>query len=280
MKGRGKMVDYNDLSNKARNIRKNIIKMIYNAQSGHAGGSLSCVEILTALYFARMNINPQNPSKVDRDRFVMSKGHSSPAIYATLVEKGYLLEEELEGFRKFKQALQGSPDMLRVSGIDISTGSLGQGLSAACGMALASKIDNIDYNVYALLGDGELQEGMIWEAAMFASQYKLDNLMAIVDVNGLQIDGRTDDVMSLGAISKKFESFGWYVLEIDGHNFDQIFGVFNIFDKIETKPILVLANTIKGKGISFMEDQCQWHSKVPNTEEYMKAMEELDRRVD
>ncbi|WAW15082.1 transketolase [Peptostreptococcus equinus] len=273
------MVDYNDLSKKAKNIRKNVIKMIYNAQSGHVGGSLSCIEILTALYFGRMNIDPQNPNKENRDRFVMSKGHSSPAIYATLVEKCYLLEEELEGFRQFNQALQGSPDMLRISGIDMSTGSLGQGLSAACGMALAAKMDNLDYSVYTLLGDGELQEGMIWEAAMFASQYNLDNLMAIVDMNGLQIDGSTDEVMSLGSISKKFESFGWYVLEIDGHDFDQIFGVFNIFDKIETQPILVLANTIKGKGVSFMENQCSWHSKVPNTEEYAQAIEELDRRT-
>lgn len=269
------MIDYNDLSERAKRIRRNIVKMIYKAQSGHLGGSLSCVDILTALYFGRMNVDPEDPKKYDRDRFVMCKGHSSPAIYATLADRGYLLEEELYGFRQINEDLQGSPDMLRVNGIDMSTGSLGQGLSAACGMALASKLDDIDYNVYALLGDGELQEGMVWEAAMFANQYKLDNLLAIVDMNGLQIDGTTDEVMSLGSIAKKFTSFGWYVLEIDGHDFDQIFGAFNTFEKISSKPILVIANTIKGKGVSFMENACEWHSNVPNEAEYKLAMEEL-----
>lgn len=269
------MVDYNNLSERAKDIRRNVIKMIYNAGSGHPGGSLSCVDILTALYFGKMNIDPEYPDKVDRDRFVMSKGHSSPAIYATLYEKGYLNENDINGFRKIYGNLQGSPDMLRVKGIDMSTGSLGQGLSAGCGMALASKMDDLNYNVYALLGDGELQEGMVWEAAMFASQYNLDNLMAIVDMNGLQIDGKTDDVMSLGSITKKFTAFGWYVVEIDGHDFDQIFGAFNIFEKVTEKPMLVIANTVKGKGVSFMEDQCKWHSQVISESDYRKAMEEL-----
>lgn len=269
------MIDYNSLSEKAKNIRRNVIKMIYNAGSGHPGGSLSCVDIITALYFGRMNIDPEEVNKIDRDRFVMSKGHSSPAIYAALHERGYLIEEEIDGFRKMNSSLQGSPDMLRVSGIDMSTGSLGQGLSAGCGMALASKMDELNYNVYVLLGDGELQEGMIWEAAMFAKQYQLDNLMAIVDMNGLQIDGSTDEVMSLGSITKKFTSFGWYVIEIDGHDFDQIFGAFNIFDKVNSKPVLVIANTIKGKGVSFMEDECKWHSQKITDNDYKNAMEEL-----
>lgn len=269
------MIDYGDLYSKTKKIRKNIIKMVYNASSGHIGGALSCVDILAALYFERMNIDPQNPNKFDRDRFIFSKGHSSPAIYATLYEKGFLLEEEMDGFRKFGESLQGSPDMLKVSGIDMSTGSLGQGLSIGCGMALSSKIDEIDNNVYVLLGDGELQEGMVWESVMFANQYKLDNLMAIVDVNGLQIDGSTDEVMSLGSITKKFESFGWYVIEIDGHDFDQIFGAFNIYDKVDSKPVLVVANTIKGRGVSFMENNVNWHSKIPDKEEYKMALEEL-----
>lgn len=269
------MVDYNNLSERARNIRRNVIKMIYHAGSGHPGGSLSCVDILVALYFGKMNINPDIPEMKERDRFVMSKGHSSPAIYATLCERGYLTDEDLEGFREINHSLQGSPDMTRVSGIDMSTGSLGQGLSAGCGMALASKMDDLNYNAYVLLGDGELQEGMIWEAAMFASQYKLDNLMAIVDMNGLQIDGKTDEVMSLGSISKKFTAFGWYVVEIDGHDFDQIFGAFNVFEKVTTKPMLVIAKTVKGKGVSFMEDECKWHNQIINDEDYKKAMEEL-----
>ncbi len=269
------MVNYENLSERAKNIRRNIIRMIYNAGSGHPGGSLSCADILTALYFGKMNIDPEIPDMKERDRFVMSKGHSSPAIYATLFERGYLKEDDLKGFRSINRSLQASPDMIRVKGIDMSTGSLGQGLSAGCGMALASKMDDLDYNVYVLLGDGELQEGMIWEAAMFASQYKLDNLMAIVDLNGLQIDGKTDEVMSLGSISKKFTAFGWYVVEIDGHDFDQIFGAFNIFEKVTSKPMLVIANTVKGKGVSFMEDECKWHSQVIGYEEYKKAMEEL-----
>ncbi|MBC2575288.1 transketolase [Peptostreptococcus canis] len=269
------MIDYEHLSLKAKNIRRSVIEMIYNAKSGHPGGALSCVDIITALYFGRMNIDTEDPMKKDRDRFVMSKGHSSPAIYGALYERGFLIEEELASFRKFNGTLQGSPDMLRVNGIDISTGSLGMGLSAACGMALASKIENVNYNVYALLGDGELQEGMVWEAAMFANQYKLDNLMAIIDMNGLQINGSTDDVMSLGSITKKFTSFGWYVIEIDGHDFDQIFGAFNIFDKVDSKPVLVIANTIKGKGVSFMENKCEWHSNIINKEDYKIAMDEL-----
>lgn len=269
------MVDYDKLSKRAKRIRKHVIEMIYNSGSGHPGGSLSCVDILTALYFKRINVDIDDPQKKDRDRFVMSKGHSSPAIYSTLFEKGFLLEEELSGFRKVGGSLQGNPDMLQVNGIDMTTGSLGMGLSAACGMALASKIDNLDYNVYVLLGDGELQEGMIWEAAMFANQYNLDNLMAIVDMNGLQIDGTTDDVMSLGSITKKFTSFGWYVLEIDGHDFDQILGAFSIFDKVNSKPVLVIANTIKGKGVSFMENSCEWHSRRISKEEYKLAIDEL-----
>src|SRR3712207_4213921 len=187
------MIDYDELSDRAKSIRRKVIDMIYIAQSGHPGGSLSCVDIITALYFGRMNINPQEPSRQDRDRFVMSKRHSAPDIYAALCEKGYLMEEELKGYRQYGSILQGSPDMIKVSGIDMTTGSLGQGLSTACGMALASKIEDTGYNVYTLLGDGELQEGMVWEAAMFAKQYKLDNLMAFVDLNGLQIDGSTED---------------------------------------------------------------------------------------
>lgn len=264
-----------DFSNLVKNIRIDIIKMITEAKSGHPGGSLSIVDILTTLYFDEMKIDPINPKWEERDRFVLSKGHAAPALYAVLAHKGYFSKDILKQLRKCGSILQGHPDMKRTPGIDMSTGSLGQGLSAACGMALASKMDDLNYNVFALLGDGELQEGMIWEAAMFASQYKLDNLMAIVDMNGLQIDGKTDEVMSLGSISKKFTAFGWYVVEIDGHDFDQIFGAFNIFEKVTTKPMLVIANTVKGKGVSFMEDECKWHSQVIAEEDYHKAMEEL-----
>ncbi len=265
----------NDLQNKARNIRRNIVEMVYNASSGHPGGSLSVTDLLTTLYFSELRVDTNNPKKEDRDRLVLSKGHCSPALYSSLAEKGFFPKEDLKNFRKIDSYLQGHPDMKKISGVDMTSGSLGQGLSVANGMALAGKLDKKDYRVYCILGDGEIEEGQIWEAAMTSSHYKLDNLCVIVDNNNLQIDGKISDVMSPYPIDKKFESFGFKVVVIDGHNFDQILNAFEIAKKTKEIPTAIIAKTIKGKGISYMENQAGWHGKAPNEEEYNKALEEL-----
>lgn len=269
------MRDHKGLNEIARIIRRDIVSMIHRAKSGHPGGSLSVVEILTALYFDEMNVDSSNPKMEDRDRFVLSKGHAAPALYATLAEKGYFDKEELNGLRKIGRMLQGHPDMKGMPGVEISTGSLGQGFSVACGMAMASKLDNAPWNVYTLLGDGEVQEGIVWEAAMSAAHYKLDNLIAFLDNNGLQIDGDIESVMSLGSIVDKFKAFGWNVIEIDGHDFDQIFAALDIAKSTVKKPTMIVAKTIKGKGISFMENQAGWHGTAPSDEELEKALLEL-----
>lgn len=269
------MRDHKGLNEITRSIRKDIVSMIHAAKSGHPGGSLSAVEILTALYFDEMNIDPSNPKMEDRDRFVLSKGHAAPVLYATLANKGYFDKEELNGLRKMGRMLQGHPDMKGTPGVEMSTGSLGQGFSVACGMAMASKLDNAPWRVYALLGDGECQEGIIWEAAMSAAHYKLDNMVAFLDYNGLQIDGNTDDVMSLGSIVDKFKSFGWNVIEIDGHDFDQIFAALDMAKSTVEKPTMIVAKTIKGKGVSFMENQAGWHGNAPSDEHLSIALEEL-----
>jgi len=269
------MRDHKGLNEITRSIRKDIVSMIHAAKSGHPGGSLSAVEILTALYFDEMNIDPSNPKMEDRDRFVLSKGHAAPVLYATLANKGYFDKEELNGLRKMGRMLQGHPDMKGIPGVEMSTGSLGQGFSVACGMAMASKLDNAPWRVYALLGDGECQEGIVWEAAMSAAHYKLDNMTAFLDYNGLQIDGNTDDVMSLGSIVDKFKSFGWNVIEIDGHDFDQIFAALDMAKSTVDKPTMIVAKTIKGKGVSFMENQAGWHGNAPSDEHLKIALGEL-----
>jgi len=269
------MRDHKGLNEITRSIREDIVSMIHAAKSGHPGGSLSAVEILTALYFDEMNIDPSNPKMEDRDRFVLSKGHAAPVLYATLANKGYFDKEELNGLRKMGRMLQGHPDMKGTPGVEMSTGSLGQGFSVACGMAMASKLDNAPWRVYALLGDGECQEGIVWEAAMSAAHYKLDNMTAFLDYNGLQIDGNTDDVMSLGSIVDKFKSFGWNVIEIDGHDFDQIFAALDMAKSTVDKPTMIVAKTIKGKGVSFMENQAGWHGNAPSDEHLKIALGEL-----
>ena len=259
----------------AKNIRRNIIKMIHNSQSGHPGGSLSIVEILTYLYFERMNIKPENPLFEDRDRLVLSKGHCAPALYAVLSERGFFPENDLMGFRKIDGHLEGHPDMKKVPGIDMSSGSLGQGMSVANGIAIAGKLDKKDYKVYCILGDGEIEEGEVWEAFMTASHYKLNNVCAIVDRNGLQIDGKTKDVMNTEPLEDKMRAFGFHVITINGNNFEEIEKAFNEADMVKDKPTAIIANTIKGKGVSFMENEIGWHGKAPSKEEYDKAMEEL-----
>lgn len=269
------MLDSSKLQEKAKNIRKNIVEMVYQASSGHPGGSLSVTDILTALYFSELRIN--NVSDENRDRMVLSKGHCSPALYATLAEKGFIPVEDLKSFRKTTSYLQGHPDMKKIAGVDMTSGSLGQGLSVANGMALAGKLDNKDYRVYVIMGDGEIEEGQVWEAAMSSSHYKLDNLCVIVDNNNLQIDGKISEVMSPYPIDKKFESFGFKTLVIDGHNFDEILNAFEIAKQTKGMPTAIIAKTIKGKGVSYMENQAGWHGKAPNEEEYKIAMEELTK---
>lgn len=261
-----------NLEEKAKNIRKNIVEMVYQASSGHPGGSLSIVDVLTILYFSEINIDTE---KENRDRVVLSKGHCSPALYATLAEKGIIPKEDLKGFRKLDSYLQGHPDMNKVPGVDMTSGSLGQGLSVSNGMALAAKLDNRDYRIYTILGDGEIQEGQIWEAAMSSSHYKLDNLCVIVDNNNLQIDGEVSNVMNPYPIDKKFESFGFNVINIDGHNFNEIKDAFEKAKEVKGKPTAIIAKTIKGKGVSFMENKAEWHGKAPNEENYNQAMNEL-----
>ena len=263
------------LANIANDIRIGIIEQVYNASSGHPGGSLSCADILAVLYFNQMNIDSENPNAKGRDRFVLSKGHCAPALYATLARKGYFDKELLKGFRKVESNLQGHPDMKKVPGVDMSTGSLGQGLSAAVGMAIGSKMEHEGYRVYCLLGDGELEEGQVWEAAMSASKNKLDNLCAIVDYNTLQIDGNVEEVAGLIDIKEKFESFGFNVIEVNGHDIEALIHAFNSAKHQKDMPSVIIAHTIKGKGVSFMEGKAEWHGKAPNQEQYEEAINEL-----
>lgn len=270
-----KITDINELKEISKSIRRNIIEEVYTASSGHPGGALSIADILTVLYFNQMNINPEKPDDENRDRFVLSKGHASAALYAVLAEKGYFPKEDLKTFRKIDSYLQGHPDMKHIPGVDMTTGSLGQGLSAANGMAMISKLDKKGIRVYCLVGDGEIEEGQIWEAAMTSSKYKLDNLCLIVDNNNLQIDGTIDEVMSSYPIDEKFKSFGFNVINIDGHDYEQIINAFESAKTCKGKPTVIIAKTTKGKGVSFMENQVDWHGKAPKEEQYIKAMEEL-----
>lgn len=264
-----------ELEISARHIRQHILQMVYQANSGHLGGSLSAADVLTYLYFEEMTLAQETIKGIKRDRFVLSKGHASPLLYAVLAEKGFLAKAELTGFRKLHSPLQGHPNKLYVDGVDMSTGSLGQGISAAAGMALANQIDEVPYRIYTLLGDGECEEGEVWEAAMFAAHYKLDNLCAIVDFNGLQIDGAIRDVMNPMPIDEKFKAFGWHVVLIDGHDFQQIAHAFQEARQTKGKPTMILAHTIKGKGVPFMENQASWHGSVPNKAQYLEGMQAL-----
>lgn len=256
-------------------VRIGTIIGVYNAKSGHPGGSLSAADLFTYLYFHEMQIDPKNPQMPDRDRFVLSKGHGCPALYATLAERGFFPREELESLRHIGALLQGHPDMKLTPGIDMSSGSLGQGVSAACGIALAGKMDHKTYRVYTMLGDGELEEGQVWEAAMFASHHNLDNLCAIVDYNGLQIDGKVEEVAGLSPLDQKFEAFGFDVQWIDGHDFDAMEQAFAHARSVKGKPSCIIAKTTKGKGVSYMENAVGWHGKAPNTAEYEQALTEL-----
>ena len=264
----------------AAKSRMGAILGTYHAKSGHPGGSLSAADIFTYLYFKEMNVKPEQPDWEDRDRFVLSKGHCCPSLYATLALKGYFDWNELTVFRHVGAMLQGHPDMKDTPGIDMSTGSLGQGISAACGMALAAKLDNKDYRTYTVLGDGEVEEGQVWEAAMFASHNKLDNLVVIVDQNGLQIDGTVEEVAGIEPLDKKFESFGFEVIKIDGHDFEQIASALDKAKTVKGKPTAILAKTIKGKGVSFMENQVGWHGTAPNKEQFEQATAELQAEID
>ena len=267
-----------DLKKKANNIRKGIIEEVHAAASGHPGGSLSSADILTYLYFEEMkNIDPANPKNPDRDRFVLSKGHAAPVLYAALAEKGFIPKEELITLRKIGSRLQGHPDMNLVPGVDMSTGSLGQGLSTAVGMAFAAKLDNKDYRVYSLVGDGEIQEGQIWEACMFAGYRKLDNLVVILDNNGLQIDGEIKKVCSPYPLDEKFLSFNFHVIHADAHDFESLKAAFDEAKETKGMPTAIIAKSVKGKGVSFMENEAGWHGKGPNDEEYKAAMEDLER---
>ncbi|CDC09230.1 transketolase thiamine diphosphate binding domain protein [Clostridium sp. CAG:413] len=261
---------------RACKARMGIIEGVFNAKSGHPGGSLSCVDILTYLYFDHMNIDPQDPKNEDRDRFVLSKGHAAPALYSVLALRGFFPVEELKTLRKSDSMLQGHPSVKYTPGVDMCTGSLGQGISAACGMALGAKLAGKDFRVFTVLGDGEIQEGQVWEAAMYASAKGLDNLVAVVDNNGLQIDGKIAEVNSPYPIAEKFKSFGWNVLEISAHSFDEIDAAFNAAAEFKGKPSVIVASSVKGKGVSFMEDQVGWHGTAPNAEQYEQAMSELN----
>ena len=263
----------------AAKLRKNVLLQVYSAKSGHPGGSLSIADILSYLYNVEMKIDPKNPNDPDRDRFVLSKGHAAPGIYAALALKGYFDSEELKLFRNIKGILQGHPDKKGVPGIDMSSGSLGQGISAACGMAIAAKKTGKSYRVYAIIGDGEIEEGQVWEAAMFAAHYKLDNLMVFLDLNGLQIDGKTDDVMSSAPADEKFKAFGWNVINIDGHSFEDIEKATKLARETKGKPTIAVCHTIKGKGVSYMENQASWHGAAPNDEQYAQGIAELDAAI-
>ena len=264
-----------ELQKKANEVRKGIVTAVHAAKAGHPGGSLSAADIFTYLYFEELNIDPKDPKKADRDRFVLSKGHTAPGLYSALALRGYFPVEDLKTLRHLGSYLQGHPDMKHIPGVDMSSGSLGQGISAACGMALAAKLGGKDYRVYTLLGDGEIQEGQVWEAAMFAGFRKLDNLVVIVDNNNLQIDGAVDEVCSPYPIDKKFESFNFHVIDIDGNDFDEIAKAFAEARATKGQPTAIIAHTVKGKGVSYMENVGDWHGKAPNDEQYEIAMEEL-----
>lgn len=273
-----KVTDIKSLEDIAKKVRINIIEEVYGAKSGHPGSSLSCVEILTVLYFNQMNIDPENSKMETRDKLVLSKGHASPALYSVLAQRGYFSIDELKEFRKLGSRLQGHPDVKKTPGVDMSSGSLGQGLSAACGMAIASKLENNNNRIYCILGDGEIEEGQIWEAAMTASHYKLDNLCVIIDNNNLQIDGKIEDVINPYPIDEKFKSFGFEVLNVNGHSVEELIDAFEKAKNIKNKPTVIIAKTIKGKGVSFMEDKAEWHGKAPSEEEYNQAIEELEEK--
>ena len=266
-----------ELMKTANEVRKGIVTAVHSAKAGHPGGSLSAADIFTYLYFEEMNIDPKEPKKADRDRFVLSKGHTAPGLYSVLAQRGYFPVEDLKTLRHTGSYLQGHPDMKHIPGVDMSSGSLGQGISAAVGMAIAGKLDNADYRVYTLLGDGEIQEGQVWEAAMLAAHKKLDNLVVIVDNNNLQIDGAIDEVNSPYPIDKKFEAFNFHVINIDGNDFDQIDAAFKEAKTVKGCPTAIIAKTIKGKDVSFMENQAGWHGKAPNDEEYTVAMADLEK---
>lgn len=266
-----------ELQRAANEVRKGIITAVHGAKAGHPGGSLSAADIFTYLYFEEMNIDPKDPKKADRDRFVLSKGHTAPGLYSALANRGYFPVEDLKTLRHLGSYLQGHPCMQETPGVDMSSGSLGQGISAAVGMALAAKMDGKDYRTYTLLGDGEIQEGQVWEAAMFAGHRKLDNLVVIVDNNGLQIDGKIDDVCSPYPIDKKFEAFNFHVINIDGNDFDQIDAAFKEAKATTGMPTAIVCKTVKGKGVSFMENNAGWHGKAPNDEEYETAMADLEK---
>ena len=268
-----------ELQKIACKVRIWTIEGVFNAKSGHPGGSLSAADMITYLYFKEMNVNPKAPNDPDRDRFVLSKGHCCPALYAALALKGYFSTDEIKILRHIGAMLQGHPDMKNTPGVDMSSGSLGQGVSAACGMALAGKLDKKDYRVYAMLGDGECEEGQVWEAAMFASHMKLDNLCLIVDFNGLQIDGHVNDVAGLEPLDKKFEGFGFEVIKIDGNDFNEIEAALEKAKAVKGKPTVIIANTVKGKGVSYMENQVGWHGKAPNADEYKIAIDELNAQL-
>ena len=273
------MLSNTQLELTAYKIRKHAVTAVYSASSGHPGGSLSIADILSVLYFDEMNVDPKNPQNPERDRFVLSKGHCAPALYGTLAERGFFPTEDVKTFRKTGSYLQGHPDMKGVPGVDMSTGSLGQGICAANGMALAAKLDGKDYRVYTVLGDGELEEGQVWEAAMFAAHYKLDNLTAFVDFNGLQIDGDITAVMNPTPIDKKFEAFGWNVIVIDAHNIEEIKNAIATAKQVKGKPTMVMAKSIKGKGVSYMENNAAWHGNAPNDEQFNRAIDELDAKI-
>ena len=260
----------------ANKVRKHALTGVYNAQAGHPGGSLSISDLLALLYFEVMNVDPKNPDMADRDRLVLSKGHTAPALYGTLAERGFFPVEDVATLRKIDSYLQGHPDMKNIPGVDMSTGSLGQGVSVAGGMALSAKLDKKDYRVYAILGDGELEEGQVWEQAMFAPHYKLDNLTIFVDFNGLQIDGDITKVMNPTPIDKKFEAFGWNVIVCDAHNFDELLDAINKAKACKGKPTAVIMKSVKGKNVSFMENNAAWHGSAPNEEQYNQAIAELD----
>ena len=270
-----KITDIKQLQEKAKEVRKGIIEAVYSNKSGHPGGSLSIADIMTVLYFNQMNIDEKNPKWEDRDRLVLSKGHCSPALYSCLANRGFFDVEKLKTFRNINSNLQGHPDMNKVPGVDISSGSLGQGLSCANGMAIAGKMDNKNYRVYCILGDGEIEEGQVWEAAMASNKYKLDNLCVIVDNNNLQIDGTIEEVMSSYPIDEKFKSFGFQVINIDGHNIQEIIDAFDVAKNVKDKPTCIIAKTIKGKGVSYMENDVKWHGIAPNEEQYQLAMKDL-----
>ncbi|MBO4905196.1 MAG: transketolase [Lachnospiraceae bacterium] len=266
-----------DLAKTANEVRKGIVTAVHSAKAGHPGGSLSCADLMTFLYFEEMNIDPKDPQKADRDRFVLSKGHCAPALYSALAHRGYFPVEELTTLRKLGSHLQGHPCMQHTPGVDMSSGSLGQGISVAAGMALSAKLSNDSYRVYTLLGDGEIAEGQVWEAAMFAGHKKLDNFVVIVDNNGLQIDGKIEDVCNPYPIDKKFEAFNFHVINIDAHDFDQIRAAFDEARKTKGMPTAIIMKSVKGKGVSFMENQAGWHGKAPNDEQYEIAMADLEK---